>query len=190
MVSAARLERGEPAAEAGKLIRRQLGHSFGEFFDLHVAQYSTAGVWLCRGRGLVSLKAHAAQTYDVTADEDMAGLRIELEDITPLIWRRVAVRSSMNLKSLQNVIRAAMCWLDCHPWRFEAYKQRFGMLLPDDPDWNERIKGVAKAKLSVLLNGGLREMSYLYDMGDNWQHRIQRIKDSAKAKLSVLLTRA
>ena len=98
VVSAARLERGEPAAEAGKLIRRQLGHSFGEFFDLHVAQYSTAGVWLCRGRGLVSLKAHAAQTYDVTADEDMAGLRIELEDITPLIWRRVAVRSSMNLK--------------------------------------------------------------------------------------------
>ena len=64
------------------------------------------------------------------------------------------------------------------------------MLLPDDPDWNERIKGAAKAKLSVLLNGGLREMSYLYDMGDNWQHRIQRIKDSAKAKLSVLLTRA
>jgi hypothetical protein len=26
------------------LIRRQLGNSFGDFFDFHVAQYSTAGL--------------------------------------------------------------------------------------------------------------------------------------------------
>ena len=52
---AARLERGEPAAEAGELIRRQLGNSFGDFFYFHVAQYSTAGAWLSDGRGLVVL---------------------------------------------------------------------------------------------------------------------------------------
>jgi hypothetical protein len=28
--------------EAGELIRLQLGNSFGDFFDFHVAQYSTA----------------------------------------------------------------------------------------------------------------------------------------------------
>jgi hypothetical protein len=38
VIGAARLECGEPAAEAGKLIRRQLGNSFGDFFDFHVAQ--------------------------------------------------------------------------------------------------------------------------------------------------------
>jgi hypothetical protein len=27
------------------LIRRQLGNSFGDFFDFHVAQYSTAEGW-------------------------------------------------------------------------------------------------------------------------------------------------
>jgi hypothetical protein len=27
------------------LIRRQLGDNFGDFFDFHVAQYSTAGAW-------------------------------------------------------------------------------------------------------------------------------------------------
>jgi hypothetical protein len=42
VISVARLECGEPAAEAGELIRRQLGNSFGDFFDFHVAQYSTA----------------------------------------------------------------------------------------------------------------------------------------------------
>ena len=40
-VCAALLESGEPAAEAGELIRRQLGNSLGDFFDFHVAQYST-----------------------------------------------------------------------------------------------------------------------------------------------------
>jgi hypothetical protein len=42
VIGAARLERGEPAAEASELIRRQLGNSFGDFFDFHVAQYSNA----------------------------------------------------------------------------------------------------------------------------------------------------
>ena len=42
MVGAASLECGEPAAEAGELIRRQLGNRFGDFFDFHAAQYSTA----------------------------------------------------------------------------------------------------------------------------------------------------
>jgi hypothetical protein len=42
VIGAARLECGEPPAEAGELIRRQLGNSFGDFFDFHVAQYSTA----------------------------------------------------------------------------------------------------------------------------------------------------
>lgn len=51
MIGAARLECGEPAAESGELIRRQLGNSFGDFFDFHVAQYSTAEAWLSDAKG-------------------------------------------------------------------------------------------------------------------------------------------
>ena len=40
VVAAARLECGEPPAEAGELIWRQLGDSLGDFFDFHVMQYS------------------------------------------------------------------------------------------------------------------------------------------------------
>lgn len=54
VVGAARLECGEPPAEAGKLIRRQLGNGFGDFFDFHGALYSTAGAWLGGGMGLVA----------------------------------------------------------------------------------------------------------------------------------------
>jgi hypothetical protein len=34
------------------LIRRQLGNGFGDFFDFHVAQNSTAEAWLSDGKGL------------------------------------------------------------------------------------------------------------------------------------------
>ena len=52
VIGTARFECGEPAAEAGELIRRQLGNSFGDFFDFHGAQYSTAEAWLSGGKGI------------------------------------------------------------------------------------------------------------------------------------------
>ena len=42
VVGAARLECGEPAAESGELIRRQLGNSFGDFFNFHGAQLTSS----------------------------------------------------------------------------------------------------------------------------------------------------
>jgi hypothetical protein len=108
----------------------------------------------------------------MTTSDDIAILRIELEDIEPLIWRRVAVRTSMTLKALHSVIQATMGWLDCHLWEFSASRRKYSMRIPDDPDWNERIIDAATTTLSILLTGGLREIGYNYDMGDNWQHRI------------------
>ena len=104
--------------------------------------------------------------------EDIATLRIELEGIEPLIWRRVAVRTTITLTALHRVIQAAMGWLDCHLWEFEANDRKYSMLIPDDPEWNRRITDATTTKLSTLLTTGMREMSYLYDMGDSWQHRI------------------
>jgi hypothetical protein len=42
MVGATRLKCDEPAAEASEFIRRELSDGDGDFFDLHMAQYSTA----------------------------------------------------------------------------------------------------------------------------------------------------
>ena len=121
---------------------------------------------------MVKSTARGGQTYSMTVPEDIGILRVELEDIEPLIWRRVAVRTSMNLKAVHGVIQAAMGWLDCHLWEFTANERKYGMLIPDDPDWNERIKDAATTKLSALLTTGVREVGYVHDMGDNWQHRI------------------
>ena len=108
----------------------------------------------------------------MTASDDIAILRIELEDIEPLIWRRIAVRTSMNLKAVHRVIQAAMGWLDCHLWEFTANERKYSVLIPNDPDWNARINNAATTKLFALLATGVEGISYIYDIGDNWQHRI------------------
>jgi hypothetical protein len=106
----------------------------------------------------------------VSDDDAIAVLRIELEDIKPLIWRRVAVPISVNLKAVHSVIQAAMCWLDCHLWQFEANRRRYSLLIPNDSDWNARTTNAAKTRLSSLIADGVTEMTYIYDVGDNWQH--------------------
>ena len=108
----------------------------------------------------------------MTGPDDIAIIRIELEDIEPLIWRRIAVRTSMNLKAVHRVIQAAMGWLDCHLWEFTANERKYSVLIPNDPDWNARINNAATTKLFALLATGVEGISYIYDIGDNWQHRI------------------
>ena len=54
MIGAARFERGEPPAEAGELIGRQLSNRLGDFFDLHVAQYSRSWARVCGELGKIA----------------------------------------------------------------------------------------------------------------------------------------
>jgi hypothetical protein len=71
----------------------------------------------------------ASHTAGMTAAPNaIAVLRIELEDIEPLIWRRVAVRTSMNLRAVHSVIQAAMGWLDNHLWEFLANERKYGVI--------------------------------------------------------------
>jgi hypothetical protein len=107
-----------------------------------------------------------------SSSDAIAVLRIEIEQIEPLIWRRVAVRTSMNLKGLHKIIQAAIGWLDYHLWAFTADERSYGIPIPDDPDWNGRINNAASTKLSALLTTGVTEFAYMYDFGDDWQHRI------------------
>ena len=51
----------------------------------------------------------------------------------------------------------------------------------------KRIKDAAKTKLFALLRIDLKEFWYVYDMGDDWRHRI--IVEELKAADSVLYPR-
>jgi hypothetical protein len=116
--------------------------------------------------------ARRHHTYAMAGADEIAVLRIELQGIEPLIWRRVAIRTATSMTNVHRVIQAAMGWLDSHLWEFQANGRKYAMLLPDDPDWNERFENAETVSLAMLLATGVRQMEYVYDMGDYWEHLI------------------
>jgi Plasmid pRiA4b ORF-3-like protein len=105
-------------------------------------------------------------------------LRIELLDVTPLVWRRVLVSNRWTLASLHRYVQWVMGWSDSHAHEFQVGE---GVVAPDwwiyevdrDTDTrqyrDERRVSVA-AVVAELGAGG--EFEYRYDMGDGWQHRL------------------
>lgn len=100
--------------------------------------------------------------------ETVARLHIALADTDPLIWRRVDVPVDASLKMLHDVIQGVMGWLDYHLWEFEAGDRRYGVAAPDWPDDN--LSAARNTKLKALIDRGIRQFLYTYDMGDNWEH--------------------
>ncbi|UPT75618.1 MAG: plasmid pRiA4b ORF-3 family protein [Elusimicrobiota bacterium] len=99
-------------------------------------------------------------------------LLIVLQDIKPLIGRRVLVPSSITFAKLHKVIQIAMGWKDCHLHQFTSdsagpMKAKHEKFL--------RLSDVAKTK------GPGSSFYYEYDTGDNWIHLVvlEQVIDSA-----------
>jgi len=97
-------------------------------------------------------------------------LRIELEDITPPIWRRFWIEGNASLIKLHHTIQAAMGWTDAHLHEFQIGDILYATPHPEDSP--ERvIIDERRVKLHKALNG-ISRFGYLYDFGDSWQHII------------------
>ena len=110
--------------------------------------------------------------------KDIAVLRIQLDEIEPAIWRRVAVPLSTTLKSLHDIIQATMGWLDCHLYLFEVGGLRYGDPDPEY-DFDPPMRRASSAKLGKLIDRGESTFTYVYDFGDNWRHTlaVERIEE-------------
>lgn len=107
-------------------------------------------------------------------------LQIELEDITPTIWRKVWVDSAMSLHTLHHVLQAAMGWTDAHLHEFSINGKRYSLPDPED-DLDLQPLDERKILLGQILGQGL-EFKYLYDYGDSWSHvlRVVQVKPVAE----------
>lgn len=102
--------------------------------------------------------------------QSLLQLRIELKYTDPPIWRLITVPDAITLVQLHQVIQVTMGWCDCHLHEYRIGGLRYGV---PDPHWggdpnliNERRKRLT----SVLKDE--RQFSYLYDFGDDWEHRV------------------
>jgi hypothetical protein len=105
-------------------------------------------------------------------------LRIELAGIYPPVWRRVHVRADATLAGLHEVVQTAMGWEAMHLWRF-------------GPWYVNEVRGEFDTALTVaeVLTAPGQRIGYLYDFGDQWEHRIELEKIITRPRPSSVLPR-
>ncbi len=106
-------------------------------------------------------------------------LKITLDDIKPVIWRRVEVPLTTSLLALHEVIQAAMLFENYHLFDFvtgtRGAETRY--IIPDpndtfaDDDFGDSMDA-SKTELGQLIEAGVKRLTYTYDFGDNWEHTI------------------
>ena len=114
-------------------------------------------------------------------------IRVELQEIEPLIWRRIQVPGDYTFWDLHVAIQSAFAWTDTHlhefrPWGQRDGTPRFGMLL-DDFDDNPPLPGWEHRVADVLTRANPR-IEYEYDFGDGWEHTVvlEEILEAAAGK--------
>lgn len=104
---------------------------------------------------------------------DIARLRIDLAEVTPRVRRRIEVPLALTLHDLHTAIQIAMGWTDSHLYEFRAGKAVYGV---PDPDWElggTRILSARRTRLAEVLAGDRKTFTYVYDFGDDWQHKVR-----------------
>ncbi|WP_412509645.1 plasmid pRiA4b ORF-3 family protein [Roseovarius sp. SYSU LYC5161] len=104
--------------------------------------------------------------------EIVVRVRIELEETDPLVWRELDVPLSTTLAAMHDIIQVVMDWWDYHLYEFEIAGRIYGVPSPDDEIYERKVYQARALRLGTVLERGVREFLYVYDFGDNWQHRI------------------
>ena len=97
-------------------------------------------------------------------------LRVELLHIKPAIWRQILIPGSIKLPKLHVALLWAMGWDGGHLHEFVIGHTNYGEPDPDFPS-DPPMLNEAKVTLVKAL-GELKSFTYVYDYGDNWQHRV------------------
>jgi hypothetical protein len=100
-------------------------------------------------------------------------VKMRLIGISPMIWRRVLLPVAWTLEELHGAIQAAMGWEGLHLYEFRVRSARYGS--------PELRGGAADVTLESLRFRRNAKLTYIYDMGDRWEHEI-RIEDRLEAE--------
>src|ERR687892_1680679 len=97
-------------------------------------------------------------------------LHIWLRQISPMIWRRLLVRSDSTLADLHYIIQIAFDWTDFHLHCFRIHGKDYGVSRVGGPWYCADARGVRLADLQFRLN---EWFLYEYDFSDGWQHQVR-----------------
>lgn len=108
----------------------------------------------------------------------IARLKVTLDDVKPVVQRRLEVPLTIRLDRLHLVLQAALGWANSHLYEIKAGGVGWGV---PDPDFGGGPLDARKARLiDVLQDVGTKTIKYLYDFGDGWEHtiKIERVTEA------------
>src|SRR6266849_2319235 len=97
-------------------------------------------------------------------------LRVVLRGISPLIWRRILVRSDSTIADLHATLQLALGWSDDHLHRFVAHGREYGISHAGGLSFRDDPHEVRLGDLG--LRAGERFL-YEYDFTDGWRHDVR-----------------
>ncbi|MCY1667332.1 plasmid pRiA4b ORF-3 family protein [Rhizobium sp. SL86] len=110
-------------------------------------------------------KKTAEQT---TASEDVPFIqqfRIWLKGVSPMVWRRVQVASTMTLCEFHGVLQVVLGWEGVHLYQFIIHTARYG-------SWETGARSTAMTLGELKLRKGIRFL-YEYDLNIPWEHEVR-----------------
>jgi hypothetical protein len=106
------------------------------------------------------MSQHTAQIYQI---------RVDLNGTKPPIWRRILVPGDVTLRSLHNILQAAMGWTNSHLHEFPIEGASYGR---PDPDYDDEMRDDRRVRLSQIAPAQGSKLRYVYDFGDGWLHTL------------------
>jgi hypothetical protein len=97
-------------------------------------------------------------------------LKVWLQGISPMVWRRLLVRSDSTIADLHYTIQIAIGWSDVHLNRFHIHGQDFGVYHDGGISFSDNPK---KVLLSAFGFRTRERFLYEYDFGDEWLHEVR-----------------
>jgi hypothetical protein len=96
--------------------------------------------------------------------------KVVLRGVSPMIWRRILLRSDQTIADLHYAIQIAMGWSDSHLHRFHIHGKDYGVAHEGGIWFDDNPEKVRLADFEFRLR---ERFLYEYDFYDLWQHDVR-----------------
>ena len=105
-----------------------------------------------------------------TSDPAIYQLKVVLLGVSPMIWRRLLVRSDSTVADLHFILQIAVGWTDIHLHRFRIHGKQYGIARIGGIGFSDDLHKVQLADFRFRIN---ERFFYEYDFNSDWQHQIR-----------------
>jgi Plasmid pRiA4b ORF-3-like protein len=97
-------------------------------------------------------------------------LKVSIQGISPMVWRRLLVRSDSAIADLHYILQIAVGWSDAHLNRFHIHGKDFGVYHIGGICFSDNSEKIPLSFFDFRIG---EKFLYEYDFGDEWLHEVR-----------------